>query len=643
MSPLSRLPFAFLMGAGVVTIIWTILLSLSVFKLQIIAGILTLCLVSAVVFGREFAYGTKNNLKLIWIDFIDESLFWKIVIILALFMIFQRGLACLKPLHPLGDASAFYMVLPKLFAYLERLSLLGGYGRAMTLGLHGELHFAALMSMGSDWMAKLFTWYIGMACTLVLAGLAGLAGAGRRGQWIVVSMMFTSSAFTLLIGDGKVDIFAAAMGIAAFFWVFLSGSEADGRPQLATGMFTGFAIVAKISYAPSILTSIVLIILWQNLIRVGRVNFDASNLKILGVKFLWFALGLNLPIAAHLLKNWTLFAEPFAPFYFLKGNPFEGTWTSQTWYSPKVIKKIILTYPLALTFGRYPMQYGTMSATMLAFIPLVLLVRRSKKFMMRPMFQMTVLGLLGLLIWKLFRPGVFAPRYILYTLLLLIPLAAGCAEFVSKNKGEPRWMIELIVGACVVSLCINIHYFRSYDHGLVDYITGRTDNATVIGPAYKAAEKLNSTAEIGNEIASLTYCSFWYRSDLLATLSNGRQLVRKFFTARNNISSEEAWTFFYKEGFKYILINQTTHGYIHRFLNLNKLPEWMEVDVIFHEADHKIYCISVKGEKKNEAVGAVKQEFEFDRAAPRSRNTPVRENARALGRRASQLTGIIKG
>ena len=86
MASISGLSAAFLLGSGSITIIWSILLSLTIFNLKIIIGILSLCLISAVVLGRQFAYGAKNDLKNIWDDFIDESLIWKVVILLTLLL-----------------------------------------------------------------------------------------------------------------------------------------------------------------------------------------------------------------------------------------------------------------------------------------------------------------------------------------------------------------------------------------------------------------------------------------------------------------------------------------------------------------------------------------------------------------------------
>ena len=50
--------------------------------------------------------------------------------------------------------------------------------------------------------------------------------------------------------DGKVDIFAATLGIAALYWVVEATRDSVKlSPFNLVGLFTGFAIVAKVTYA----------------------------------------------------------------------------------------------------------------------------------------------------------------------------------------------------------------------------------------------------------------------------------------------------------------------------------------------------------------------------------------------------------
>ncbi len=61
-------------------------------------------------------------------------------------------------------------------------------------------------------------------------------------------MLFTSTTFTYYVGDGKVDLFGAGLGLACCYWVLQAGRLADPRRcLLLAGAFAGLAVTAKIS------------------------------------------------------------------------------------------------------------------------------------------------------------------------------------------------------------------------------------------------------------------------------------------------------------------------------------------------------------------------------------------------------------
>ena len=85
---------------------------------------------------------------------------------------------------------------------------------------------------------------------------------GRRGQWIALTMLFTSSAIIWLSGDGKTDLFAVAFGFAAIYWGMQLRHGSWWMAFWLTGLFSGFAIVAKFSYLPVMAPAIFLLVLW---------------------------------------------------------------------------------------------------------------------------------------------------------------------------------------------------------------------------------------------------------------------------------------------------------------------------------------------------------------------------------------------
>jgi hypothetical protein len=519
--------------------------------------------------------------------FIAEVFAWKIVILLTVLIVIQTAITCFLPLKPNSDAAAFYMVLPKLFAEAKEISLLGGYEAFTTIGLHGEFHFAALMSLGCDWGAKFFTWPIALSGAVLLAALASRLGVRRRGQWLVMTMVFTSTAFILLIGDGKVDLFGAAMACAAFLWVFQGRRGSDRTGYIVAGLFAGFAVIAKISYLPMIIPSLAFLIIWNHFAANHGGNVGREHAKSLISKYGWLLIGMSLPVLVHLLKNWSLFQEPLAPFLYFAGDPYGGNWANQVWYSSEITQKIIFTYPLALIYGQYPMQYGTMSVLLLAFAPLAILLGKPEKFLKSRMFQISVLGVLGILVWIVIRPAVFAPRYILYTLLLLIPFVASCVERVLRYESKPRYLSVFITFVCVF-------YLIGYNGMLAKKIEEWNTEAKLGSPIIRASEKLNSMAKPGARILSLNYFTYWFRPDLLKSLSTSDE--KQYVQKTRYMLPSEIWSYVHDRGFQYVFIDQKTHGAMAQALDVTRVPEWLTVKEIFSEQDCKIYQMIPKSQ-----------------------------------------------
>ena len=492
-------------------------------------------------------------------------------------MIILTGIRSFIPLTKYGDAAAFYLVLPKLLAANQKWSLLAGFEAFSTIGIHGELHYAALMALGSSWGAKLFNWPISISCAAGLAALGSKLGVGKRGQWLIIIMVFTSTAFAKLIGNGKVDIFAAAMGVAAIYWVFQEYNKSSGAEIILSGLFAGFAIIAKISYLTLIVPCMLLLITWQGYYSK---NYEKSRLRYFNKSILLFGAGMLIPILVHLLKNWVLFHEPFAPFFYFSENYFKADWTYQNWISFETIKKLILTYPFALCYGKYPFQTGTMSKLYLAFAPLILLIPKKKKLIQNRMFQITFIGIMGIVIWTAVKPGVFAPRYILYTLLLLTPIIAGATEYIIAKNNRKSCITVSVVCACIVCLIsANLSYANRIKH--------RIKKPVFDAPVYVASKIMNKSAKPGDRVFSANYYTYWYSTDLL------RSMYPKDDTLDyDEKSSHKNWKFLYNHGYRFIFINKLTHESLVDKLNLKQIPEKLKVKVIFNEKDIIVYHLT---------------------------------------------------
>src|SRR3972149_11829335 len=103
------------------------------------------------------------------------------------------------------------------------------------------------MTLADPVAAKLFIWIIACSACALLAAIGTLCGLGLRGKVALLVMTLTSSTFVLYVTDGKVDLFAAALGLAAYYCALAIGRSANPQATArAAGVAFGLACVAEI-------------------------------------------------------------------------------------------------------------------------------------------------------------------------------------------------------------------------------------------------------------------------------------------------------------------------------------------------------------------------------------------------------------
>lgn len=475
--------------------------------------------------------------------------------------------AAVRP--PVGDAEAFYVVYGRLIAARGTLEPMPGlYAGFSSIGLMGELHFAALIALSGVAAAKLFVWPLALAAAAVLAAICRAVGVGRRGQLFALAMLFTTTAFTHHIHDGKVDLFAAALGLTAVYWV-LAGGGAPARPGIAlAGLSAGFAAVAKFSYIPSLLPALVVLLAWRER-RVHGGGWRALraltvSLTVLG---LW-ALVATLP---HLLKNAVLFDAPLAPFV---GGPQDKGWLRQVWFPAEVTRRIVLTYPLALVFGRYPMQAGNLSYLLLAFLPLAWWLPRPARWGTSPLAAVTLAGLIGTALWVALRPSVIAPRYILATLLLLYPLVARSVEHALAVEPRPRWLRAGIVASTLAAFLVFSYPLFPMARQMVSALQGTSaDPCALASPYCGPLRALDAVAAPGDRVYYAGYYTYWLRDDLLQC----RDSYREAGWMRLLEGPGLTWEALAEGGFRWLVVELASHAAEYQALSASAPPPGVEV------------------------------------------------------------------
>ncbi len=340
--------------------------------------------------------------------------------------------------------------------------------------------------------------------------------------------------------------------VAAIYWA-LRTTDSPWSAACLCGLFTSLAAVAKFSYIGALVPCVFALLVWRGL-TAGRDGGERLK-SVIRVLAVWGACAL-LGSAAHLVKNGVLFGQPLAPF--VGGS---NAWHVQNWFAndggEAIVRWIHMTYPLALVFGDYGMQYGTLSPLILAFFPLVMLSWRRAKPLRSPLFQVTAAAVFGLVVFTCLSPRVFAPRYVLAPLLILILPAALGAQLAIESKRRARVLSAVIVAAMIVVVLgrLSLDVSRG-GRDAVKYGVGRFINPERLLPDCGSAEVLNAHAGLDEPVVLASYYCYWVRPDLIKRCLTAKQLG----SLRKVATSKERWRWLYDCGIRLVLLDARSFG-----------------------------------------------------------------------------------
>jgi hypothetical protein len=578
----------FLFGIGVLAAVWEGLGLVSLFT----PAVITATLVVAAAHGLLWVYADRHRSagptkKAASFTRLPPG--WAL---LALGVMAALAGAALRALiySPAGDAEAFYMVLPKIMGSAARLMPQPNYVPQWTnyyefseIGLLGEMHFAAMFAFQSPMAAKLLVPAVGVAALVLILAFCEKCGLDYRGKIVAAVIVCSSTAFMNVLWVGKVDVFGAALGLAAYWFAFDATSRNDTRAFLLAGLFAGFAVVAKLSNLPVLGTGILLLLVSQGIRRSAPWPTIVRHGLVLGS-------GACLALFPHFLKNLVLFKEPFAPFLFLHG---EGThWADQAWFNAANTRYLLLTYPIALAYGEYPLQGGTMSPLILALVPVGSVIARSREATSFVVSRLGLVGGIGILTWMSVRPAVISPRYILATLLLFAPVGGWGAETILRRASNSlmlKGVMFLALSYAVVAPNLDHAYFfdtlRAGGYG--------TGNC-VMSASCRGLEHLNAVAGEGERVYFLGYYAYHLRPDLLQCLNS-----------RDDVVSD--WTSLIDRGFRYVVLQKASHATTAPWLSADRAPGWLNVRVLYDDESTRVFAQTVTDDDHRATVKCTHQ------------------------------------
>ncbi len=497
--------------------------------------------------------------------------------------------ALLSPSQPGADAVAFYLAFAKVTAATGAIAPLPRFESFSEIWMLAELHNAALMVLGSELPARLFTWVASVGLAMSLWGLARSCGLDARGCWIAIAALFTSTGMTRVLWDGKTDLLAAAIGVAAVAWALRLGGERRHAVALVTGLLSGFAVAAKISYLPVLGMAVAVVAGWR-LVAAARQGGDGIRGAIgrSVPALLVLACAAALAVAPQIVRNALVSGEPLAPF--LYSHRVAVSVLDQEWYSPATTRWLVATYPLVLVYGRYWAQHGTLSPIVLAFLPVaVVWLRTQRQAIDRRLLLVTAAGLLAMATWVILRPSVIAPRYFLGPLLLLLPFAsAGAAAATLAASRILRWIAAAAVPVVLVT-AIAAHY--PYIGPALSYAWHGA--GSVSSPEWSILTDLNQRAAPGDRI----YLAMWYRYALRPDLIQCLDRSGDPRPAEASSPAEALWSGLHEQGMRFLVYDRATHrGALGVEPDPGRAPPGLRVRVIHTDERFSAYELQADGD-----------------------------------------------
>ena len=440
---------------------------------------------------------------------------------------------------PAVDALAYYMAQGKLIAFTGDYSPVPGYEGFQVLSYAAEMPFAVMYLFGGEtvghFAAKATIVPVVLATLALMWGTASICGLQLLGKWLVCLLPLTSSSYLLVAFDGKSDLVSNLYGVAALI-PLLSVSNTNARSgAVLFGAMTGGALIAKFSLFAVLPAAFVPVLIWKFRTdwraAVGYISVGAASLTVV-------------LLGGWMVKNFVLFADPLVPFFRMQASTPEFP-TEQMWYADQVTEWIRATYPLALTFGRYSMQYGQISVGWLLLLPCFFAVRQWKD---KSSLMLLAGGLLGITAWVYFRPSILAPRYILPAISMAIFAFAYAAETVFNDRGRRKIAFLAIGTLCITGLLLAAASTYRIKLAVPYYASYVSETPRL--PELRLADALKHLP-VGEPILFLSYQNEYLRGDLLQNMLPGK--------AVGALISEKKllWSHLDKEKIKYVVVDKS--------------------------------------------------------------------------------------
>jgi len=490
-----------------------------------------------------------------------------------------------------NDASAYYLALAKVISSSHTLKLLPGYyfsafpsEAIMALGFHGELHLAALHSLGTDHYARYIDIPLLLVSIAVLLGFVSIVGVKVRGLFITTMVVLLTSSVINITAIGKVDVFGIAFILGAIYFAGLFFIDGEDKRSLALcGILIGTAITTKFSYLINMLPAIAVLLLWNIIIIPLKDNRNQvfstlkNHYKEIGGVVLILGGSVVFSMVSYFAKNQVIWGYFLAPFFL----PKDVLKAISILFPDKTVIKLVLSYPFSLSFFDIPSNPGHFPPLVLAFMPNLYFARKYLKLNSLSMASF-IAALVSILLWVLFFPGVAFVRYLFAALMLLLPLVIYATEHVLDTV-EITSLKTAINGCLLVSVVFGLMNpaFINNQFNLIFARLARNIPPFTF-PQCEQDLAINGDATRGDRLLNLSDFRYWLRPDLIECSATTQET--------NQILSEPKvhfWESVYQNGIKYVSLNLSSKC-LEDPIYL-PAPEWIRVAEIYRNDNLMTY------------------------------------------------------
>ncbi len=469
------------------------------------------------------------------------------------------------------DASLLYFSLPKRIAMTYEVQPIHPTDRLLVNALYSSILFTPLIQLFGDQAARALTWFQAIAILVGMDEIGKRTGFSRQVRLYVMILALTTTAFVDLIGDGKIDLISLTPLIVASGWLFQALDASYPETLLLTGLYLGFAVIAKPLY-------VFLLIPFLTILSLGWIRDDirAQGWKQ-GIRsrlsLFWM---LPFPFINALLYLWLnsiLLGTALAPFEFAN----QIDWSSWIYFDWHILPLLRVLYLPAITFLNIPSTMGNLSPLVIGILPFVLYRKVRSNLLFSPELRRILLAALSaLILWVTFSFAFFEIRYVLFLWFLLFLAVAQLLEASWKVlPRKQRYWLQLSI-----LLLTGFVAARIFVISLVTYSPIRADGTPQcsLNPFCTFFEPLNQRALAGERIFVLHGYRYYLRPDLLAcsSMSQEYDLLREL--AKKD--GEAFWSELYRQGFRYLTYEVhfvEAHAHFPEIPSPQEAPPWLTV------------------------------------------------------------------